>query len=240
MSGHEDLKAAIERLAGERRPDLRSAREAVERLLDLLEEGRVRAATPDGSGGWTVHPWVKKGLLLAFRVSKDLRYPPAGPLGSRDKDLLPPRGIGTMPGVRLVPGGSAVRRGAHVGPGTVLMPPCYVNTGAYVGRGAMIDSHALVGSCAQIGDRVHLAAGAQIGGVLEPPGAAPVIVEEDCFVGALAGLFEGVRVRRGAVIGAGVVLTASTPLYDLGEERILRAGSDGVLSVPERAVVVAA
>jgi 2,3,4,5-tetrahydropyridine-2-carboxylate N-succinyltransferase len=160
-------------------------------------------------------------------------------MGYRDKQAFPPRSGDSLGNVRVVPGGTAIRRGAYVADGVVLMPPAYVNVGAYVAERAMIDSHALVGSCAQIGGGVHLSAGAQIGGVLEPPGAMPVIVEDGAFVGGLAALLEGVRVRREAVIGAGVVLTASTPVFDVPRRRVLRADADGVLTIPERAVVVA-
>jgi 2,3,4,5-tetrahydropyridine-2-carboxylate N-succinyltransferase len=210
---------------------------AVGELIDALEEGRVRAAEP-ADGAWRVHAWVKQGILLGFRTSEIVGYPDAGPMGFRDKAAFPPRSGRQVGRLRVVPGGTAIRRGAHVADGVVLMPPAYVNVGAHVGPRAMIDSHALVGSCAQIGAGVHLSAGAQIGGVLEPPGAMPVIVEEGAFVGGLSALLEGVRVCRQAVIGAGVILTASTPVYDVPRRRVLRAGSDGVLTIPERAVVV--
>ena len=232
------LRRRIEALAAEESvADIAKAKQAVARLLDLLEAGSVRAASPAG-GEWEVHPWVKQGVLLGFRIGEVVSYPPAGPFVFRDKDLFPAQDADSLSHVRLVPGGSTVRRGAHLGPDTVLMPPCYVNVGAWVGDGSMIDSHALVGSCAQVGSGVHLSAGAQIGGVLEPPGAMPVIVEDGAFVGGLTALVEGVRVRRGAVIGAGVVLTASTPVYDLVEETVLRAEPGGILEVPEYAVVV--
>lgn len=217
------------------RDDVRST---VAELLSELESGRVRAASPDGDG-WTVHPWVRVGILLGFRFADVVRVEAGGAFGFSDKHLFLPRHPASMPGARLVPGGSAVRRGAHIGQGVILMPPCYVNVGAFVDEGTMIDSHALVGSCAQIGRKVHLSAGAQVGGVLEPPGAAPVVVEDGVFVGALAALLEGVRVRHGAVIGAGVILTASTPVFDLPRKRVLRADARGVLEIPERAVVVA-
>ncbi|MCU0232055.1 MAG: 2,3,4,5-tetrahydropyridine-2,6-dicarboxylate N-succinyltransferase, partial [Acidobacteria bacterium] len=220
-----------------------AVRQAVEALIDALEAGTVRAATPppdrdDASAAWTVHPWVKRGILLGFRFSDVVDLPPAGPLGFRDKQAYPPRPVEGMPGVRVVAGGTAVRRGAHVGPGAILMPPCYVNVGAFVAGGSMVDSHALVGSCAQIGGGVHLSAGAQIGGVLEPPGAMPVIVEDDCFVGALTAVVEGVRLGAGTVVGAGVVLTRSTPVYDLARRRLLRAGADGTLVIPPRSVLI--
>ncbi len=210
-------------------------------LLDALEQGEVRVAERNDDGAWHVARWVKEEILAIFRSS------PLAEHGSGavrevwpfvDKEALPVRRFDAAGSVRLVPGGSAVRRGAHVGEGVVLMPPCYVNVGAWVGPGAMIDSHALVGSCAQVGARVHLSAGAQIGGVLEPVGSRPVIVEDDCLVGGLAALLEGVLVRERAVIGAGVVLTGSTPVYDLVHERELRGTAELPLEIPAGAVVV--
>ena len=204
-------------------------------LLDRLERGELRAAEPDGDG-WRVNPEVKEGILRAFRLGVDVDLP-ATPFAFRDRDTLPPRGE-VPAGVRVVPGGTAIRRGAFVAPGVVVMPPAYVNVGAYVGEGTMIDSHALVGSCAQVGRRVHLSAAAQIGGVLEPVGALPVVVEDDVFVGGGCGLYEGVRVRTGAVLAAGVVLTGSGVLYDLVREREIRATEGEPLTVPAGAVVV--
>lgn len=233
------LKDRIERLAEQgERADRDEVRSSVAELLAMLEAGTVRAASPEG-GRWVVHPWVRVGILLGFRYADVVRVEAGGAFGFSDKHLFLPRHPASMPGARLVPGGSAVRRGAHIGQGVILMPPSYVNVGAYVDAGTMIDSHALVGSCAQIGKKVHLSAGAQVGGVLEPPRAAPVVVEDGVFVGALAALLEGVCIRRGAVIGAGTILTASVPVYDLPRRRILRANEDGVLEIPERAVVVA-
>ncbi len=233
------LKERVDLLAAQgESADRTDVRTTVAELLAALEAGEVRAASPEGDG-WAIHPWVRVGILLGFRYADVVRVEAGGAFGFSDKHLFLPRHPASMPGARLVPGGSAVRRGAHIGQGVILMPPCYVNVGAYVDEGSMIDSHALVGSCAQIGRKVHLSAGAQIGGVLEPPGAAPVIVEDDCFVGALAALLEGVRVCRGAVIGAGVILTASTPVYDIPRQRVLRADERGVLTIPERAVVIA-
>lgn len=211
----------------------------VERLLSALESGEIRAAEPRDDGGWTVHPWVKQGILLGFRHSPSKNFEQAATLQFVDKQWFAPRTIESLNGVRVVPGGSAVRRGSFIGSGTVLMPPCYVNVGAHVGEGSMIDSHALVGSCAQVGRSVHLSAGAQLGGVLEPPGALPVIIEDHVFVGGLAAVFEGVRVQRNAVIGAGVVLTRSTPVYDLQREMTLSADDQGVLTIPPGAVVIA-
>ncbi len=205
-----------------------------EALLDALESGEVRVAEPDGAGGWRVNAWVKEAILALFRESALAEHgtDPLWPFV--DKAPLSVRRFPVESGVRLVPGGSSVRRGAFVGEGTVIMPPAYVNIGAWVGPGSMIDSHALVGSCAQVGRRVHVSAAAQIGGVLEPVGQRPVIVEDDVVVGGNTGLYEGVLVRTGAVIGAGVVLTRSTPVYDQVNERVLRAP----LEIPERAVVV--
>lgn len=232
------LRATVERLAHEgSAADPTHARAAADELLSALEQGRVRAAQPDGDT-WRVNAWVKQGILLAFRFGTVIDLPVAGPLTFRDKDLLPPLTTGAMPGVRIVAGGTSVRRGAHVADGAILMPPCYVNVGAYVGAGTMIDSHALVGSCAQVGAGVHLSAGVQIGGVLEPPGALPVVIEDGVFAGALSAVLEGVRVRRDAVLGAGVILTRTTPVYDLGIRQVLRAGEDGILQIPERAVVI--
>lgn len=211
---------------------------AVSELLDALEQGIVRAAEPVQDGSWRVHAWVKRGVLLGFRWSEIVSYPDAGPMGFRDKELFPVRSGQQIGALRLVPGGSAIRRGSYVADGVVLMPPCYVNVGAWVGPRAMIDSHALVGSCAQVGAGVHLSAGAQVGGVLEPPGASPVIIEDGAFVGGLSAVLEGVRVGKGAVIGAGVILTASTPVFDIPRRRVVRVGENGVLAIPERAVVV--
>lgn len=210
-------------------------------LLEGLEEGRIRVAERAADGTWSVNGWVKEAILELFRDSAVVEM---GPSSARelwpfvDKRALTVRQFQVEDGVRLVPGGSAVRRGAYVGEGCVLMPPCYVNIGAWVGSGTMIDSHALVGSCAQIGVRVHLSAGVQIGGVLEPVGSVPVIVEDGCMVGGQAGIYEGVLVRERAVIGAGVVLTASTRVYDLVHERELTASSGRGLEIPAGAVVV--
>lgn len=201
-------------------------------VLDRLEDGSVRAAEPDGNG-WKANEEVKSAILAAFRAGKNVRYREPWS-GFVDKDNLPPRLFDPEDGVRLVPGGSSVRRGAYLAPGVIVMPPAYVNTGAYVDEGSMIDSHALVGSCAQIGKRVHLSAGVQIGGVLEPVGLTPVVVEDDCFVGAGAVIVEGVLVRRRAVIAPGVVLSRSVPVFDCVNRTRLGKGA----SIPEGAVVV--
>lgn len=212
-------------------------RRSIDEFLDGLETGSIRAASRLADGTWAVNRWVKKGILAAFRSGSMTSFD-GGPLAFIDLDTFPPRRFSEQDGVRLVPGGSSVRRGAHLGRGTICMPPSYVNVGAFVGDGAMVDSHALVGSCAQIGDRVHLSAAVQIGGVLEPPGALPVIVEHDVFIGGGCGVYEGCIVRERAVLAPGVVLSRSTPVYDLVKERVLRASDDRPLEVPAGAVVI--
>lgn len=213
------------------------ARGAFLAFREALEEGRVRAAER-GSEGWQVNAWVKRGLLLGFRLGRLAEMPGAGALTFCDKDTYPTRRLMPMDGVRVVPGGSSIRSGAYVARGVVIMPPAYVNAGAWVGAGTMIDSHALVGSCAQVGERVHISAAAQIGGVLEPVGALPVIVEDDVLVGGNSGLYEGVQVGRRAVIGAGVILTRSVTVYDIACGRTYRATREDPLRIPEGAVVV--
>ncbi len=207
-------------------------------LLAALEGGALRAAhpDPDAAGGWRVDQAVKEAILRCF-ADRTPTETAAGPLRFRDRAGLPLHPLDD-PGVRIVPGGTSVRAGAHLAPGAVVMPPSFVNVGAWVGPGTMVDSHVLVGSCAQVGARVHLAAGVVVGGVLEPPGARPVIVEDDAFVGAGVLLLEGVLVGAGAVIGAGVTLTGTSRLYDLVEERVLVGTRDAPLEVPAGSVVV--
>jgi 2,3,4,5-tetrahydropyridine-2-carboxylate N-succinyltransferase len=190
-------------------------------------------------------PWVKRGILLAFRVGRTIAMPDEGgaqdvdrPAAFFDKHTIPPRALTLRDGVRVVPGGTSIRRGAYVAPGVVCMPPAFINVGAYVGAGTMVDSHALVGSCAQIGERVHLSAAAQIGGVLEPVNATPVVVESDAIVGGNCGVFEGTIVRSRAVLAAGVVLTRGTPVFDLVHEQVYRSEGGQPLEIPEGAVVV--
>jgi 2,3,4,5-tetrahydropyridine-2-carboxylate N-succinyltransferase len=217
------------------------AEDLVSALLAKLERGHVRAAERDASGKWNAVPWVKRGILLGFRVGRIVDMTVGSGTGTLpffDKHTYPPQPMTLASGVRLVPGGSSVRRGAYLAPGVVCMPPMYVNVGAWIGAGTMVDSHALVGSCAQIGERVHLSAAAQIGGVLEPVNAAPVVIEDDVLVGGNCGVYEGTIVRAKAVLAAGVVLTRGTPVYDLVNERILRGASDAPLEIPEGAVVV--
>jgi 2,3,4,5-tetrahydropyridine-2-carboxylate N-succinyltransferase len=220
------------------------ARTIVRRLLEALEAGEVRAAAKDNrTGEWRAVPWVKRGILLGFRVGGivDMSIGSASThtaLSFYDKDLFPPRSLTVADGIRIVPGGSSIRRGAYVASGVVCMPPMYINVGAHVGSGTMIDSHALVGSCAQVGERVHISAAAQIGGVLEPVNASPVVVEDDVIVGGNCGIYEGTVVRKGAVIGAGVVLTRGTPVFDLSRETVHRSEGERPLVIPENAVVV--
>lgn len=211
---------------------------ATAHLLDDLEAGRLRAAVPDPDApdGWRVDPEVKAGILAAF-ADRTVSQWHVGPLTFRDRAAVPPRDLSGGPW-RIVPGGTAIRRGAFLADGVVVMPPSYVNIGAWVGESAMVDSHVLVGSCAQIGARVHLSAGVTIGGVLEPAGARPVIVEDEAFVGAGSALLDGVLIRRGAVIGAGVTLTGTSRLYDLVRERVLVGTAASPLVVPADAVVV--
>lgn len=213
------------------------ARATFDELLEALEAGSVRAAEP-GPEGWRVHDWVKKGILLGFRLGRIVEMEAAGPLRFFDKDTFPPRRLVLSDGVRVVPGGSAIRSGAHVAKGVVVMPPAYVNVGAYVGEGTMVDSHALVGSCAQVGRRVHLSAGAMIGGVLEPVGALPVIVEDDVFVGGNCGVYEGTIIGCRAVLGSGVILTGGVTVFDLPRRTSYRRVGAEPLRIPEGAVVV--
>jgi 2,3,4,5-tetrahydropyridine-2,6-dicarboxylate N-succinyltransferase len=201
-------------------------------ILDNLENGTIRAATPHG-GDWIANVEVKQGILDAFRDGKNVNY---GGIyeGFVDKHNIPPRMFDAEDGVRLVPGGSSVRRGAYIAKSVIIMPPAYINIGAYVDEGSMIDSHALVGSCAQIGKNVHLSAGVQIGGVLEPVGLSPVVIEDDCFIGAGSVIVEGILVKKGAVIAPGVTLSKSVPVYDCVNEKLLGKG----VPIPERAIVI--
>jgi 2,3,4,5-tetrahydropyridine-2-carboxylate N-succinyltransferase len=209
-------------------PDFARAHEA---LLHALEDGHVRAAVQEPAGTWRAVPWVKQAILLGFRQGAVLRS--EGPWGPFfDKGTYPPRVFQRTDEVRIVPGGTSVRRGAFLAPGVVLMPPAFVNVGAFIGSGTMIDSHALVGSCAQVGARVHLSAGTQVGGVLEPAQAVPVVIEDEVFLGALSGVFEGVLVRARAVLAAGVLLTRASVVHDLVRERQWRG------EIPAGAVVV--
>ena len=240
-----ELEADVTRLADTPAdaPLPADAETVVDALLSALESGAVRAAERDGAGHWRAVPWVKRGILLGFRAGRIVDMSMGGHHGEPrlaffDKHTYPPQAMSVERGVRIVPGGSSVRRGAYLAPGVVCMPPMYVNVGAWVGAGTMVDSHALVGSCAQIGERVHLSAAAQIGGVLEPINASPVVIEDDCLVGGNCGVYEGTIVRARAVLAAGVVLTRGTPVYDLVHERVYRGSAEQALEIPEGAVVV--
>ncbi|MGH9487441.1 MAG: 2,3,4,5-tetrahydropyridine-2,6-dicarboxylate N-succinyltransferase [Terriglobales bacterium] len=235
----EELAAEIARLSALADPTVEAegARAAFAELKRLLNAGTVRAAEPSAQG-WRVNAWVKQGILLGFRLGQLAAQPSPAPFAFFDKDTLPARAFELAHQVRIVPGGTTVRDGAYLAPGVICMPPAYVNIGAYVDSGTMIDSHALVGSCAQIGRRVHLSAAAQIGGVLEPVNALPVIVEDDVLVGGNCGVYEGAQIGAGAVLGAGVVLTRSVAVYDLPRGVIHRAPAGRGLLIPPGAVVV--
>jgi 2,3,4,5-tetrahydropyridine-2-carboxylate N-succinyltransferase len=233
------LQSAIERLATlgevERNPE---ARQTFLKFREQLTQGTIRAAEKI-NGQWKVNAWVKQGILLGFRLGELSKMgADTDALSFVDKDTFPARHFALADRVRLVPGGSSVREGAYVAPSVICMPPMFINVGAYVDEGTMVDSHALVGSCAQVGKRVHLSAAAQIGGVLEPVNAAPVIIEDDVLVGGNCGVYEGTLVRARAVLGAGTILTRSTPLYDIVRGEVYKATDDKPLEVPENAVVV--
>jgi len=221
--------------------DRSAVRDAFARLRQALSSGEVRAAEPDASSpvGWRVNRWVKQGILLGFKhgdvVDASMDH---GKWPFYDKDTLPMKRPGLAAGIRIVPGGSSIRDGSYLAPGVICMPPMFVNIGAWVGAQTLIDSHALVGSCAQVGARVHVSAGAQIGGVIEPVGALPVIIEDDVLIGGNTGIYEGAIIKARAVIAAGTVLTGSTPVYDLVRGEIIRAAAGQPLVVPEGAVVV--
>ena len=211
-----------------------------EEFRAALDQGRVRAAEPDPTSptGWRVNAWVKKGILLGFRLGGIVDMS-VGALSFRDKHTYPLKHFGDESGVRVVPGGSSVRSGAYVAKGVTCMPPMYINAGAYVDEGTMVDSHALVGSCAQVGRNCHISAASQLGGVLEPINASPVIIEDDVLIGGNCGVYEGTVVKRRAVLGTGTILNRSTPVYDLVRQTVHRATDDQPLVIPEEAVIVA-
>lgn len=236
MSLFADIERFFELPASELGADARASFDA---LLLQLESGEARAAEPDGAGGWRVNAAVKKGILLGFRLGKHVEFDAPGPFQFADKDTFPAQHLPVAErNIRIVPGGNSIRRGSYIGSNVVMMPPAFVNVGAFVDDGTMIDSHALVGSCAQVGKRVHISAAAQIGGVLEPIGQQPVIIEDGVLLGGNTGVYEGTRVCRNAVIGAGCVITASTPVYDLVHEVVYRSTAEMPLTIPENAVVI--
>lgn len=218
-------------------PCREEARAAFAELRAGLNRGEIRAAEPV-THGWRVNAWVKQGILLGFRLGELQSAGQAGPMHFFDKDTLPLRALDAAAGLRIVPGGTSLRDGAYLAPGVIAMPPAFVNIGAWVGEGTLLDSHSLVGSCAQIGRRVHLSAAAQVGGVLEPVHAQPVIIEDDVLVGGNCGIYEGTRIGAGAVLAAGLILTRATPVYDLVRETIYRATPEQPLEIPPGAVVV--
>jgi 2,3,4,5-tetrahydropyridine-2-carboxylate N-succinyltransferase len=239
----DSLRGSIERLFDEKPPSYTEEHfRLFQEFKDALNAGLARAAEPDSaaSSGWRVNGWVKKGILLGFRMgavvdmSVDSRRQPF-----LDKATYPVKQFTAESGVRIVPGGSSIRDGCHIGKGVTCMPPMYINAGAYVDDGTMVDSHALVGSCAQVGKNCHISAAAQIGGVLEPVGALPVIIEDEVLVGGNCGVYEGTVVKRRAVLAAGTILTRSTPVYDLVRSIVHRAAGDEPLVIPAEAVVVA-
>jgi 2,3,4,5-tetrahydropyridine-2-carboxylate N-succinyltransferase len=233
----QELRQPIERLFSATALDRTEALRVFSDFRAALTRGEIRAAEKR-DGRWHTNAWVKQGILLGFRLGELAEMGDPAGLSFVDKDTFPARRFRVSDRVRVVPGGSAVRLGAYVAPSVICMPPMYINVGAYVDEGTLVDSHALVGSCAQIGKRVHLSAAAQIGGVLEPVNASPVIIEDDVLVGGNCGVYEGAQVGAGAVLGAGTILTRSTPLYDLVRGEVYRGSAEEPLIVPENAVVV--
>lgn len=238
LLGDMELKVIIETLYAKTEFDS-ADRQVYEEFKTALRQGEIRSAEKDVDGNWQANTWVKQGILLGFRmgemveISKDTET-----LQFFDKDTFPLRPMSLEDKIRIVIGGSSIRDGSYVAPGVVVVPPAYINVGAYVDEGTMVDSHALVGSCAQIGKRVHISAAAQIGGVLEPVGAVPVVIEDDVMVGGNTGVYEGTIVRERAVLATGVILTRATPVFDLPNEKIIKAESDRPLEIPAGAVVV--
>ena len=232
------LKQNIEELFAKNEFDEHD-REVYEEFKSALRRGEIRSAEKGEDGIWRANAWVKQGILLGFRMGKMAEMSKeTETLQFFDKDTFPLRPMSLDDGVRIVLGGSSIRDGSYVAPGVVVVPPAYINVGAYIDEGTMVDSHALVGSCAQIGKRVHLSAAAQIGGVLEPVNAAPVVIEDDVLVGGNTGVYEGTVVRERAVLASGVILTRSTPIFDLPNERVIKSLSNAPLEVPAGAVVV--
>ena len=235
------LQKKIEELFNETGREYSDAdREWFEEFRLALRNGEIRSAVKHTDGTWHANTWVKQGILLGFKLGKLQEVSSKEPWQFFDKETVPTRKFTLDNNVRVVPGGSSIRDGAYVAPGVIMMPPAYINIGAYVGKGTMVDSHALVGSCAQVGERVHVSAAAQIGGVLEPAGAMPVIIEDDVMMGGNTGVYEGCIVKKRAVLGTGVILTGSTPIYDLVNSKIIsRANANEPLIVPEGAVIIA-
>lgn len=239
-----NLEAQIESLFAVPTAELTAERRAealavFNQFKSALNRGEVRAARRDAGGNWVVNGWVKRGILLGFRLGDLVDCSINDNFRFYDKDTYPLKQIGINDGVRVVPGGSSVRDGAYLGKGVTIMPPAYINVGAYVDDGTMVDSHALVGSCAQVGKRCHISAAAQIGGVLEPVGALPVIIEDEVLVGGNCGVYEGTIVRERAILASGVILTGGTPIYDAVRGEVYRRTDEKPLEIPAGAVVVA-
>jgi 2,3,4,5-tetrahydropyridine-2-carboxylate N-succinyltransferase len=237
-----ELQSCIEKLFAQPPAEYNDAhRQLFEDFRAQLNSGTIRSAEPDAAdaSGWRVNSWVKKGILLGFRMGRIIEMPQAGSPQFFDKSTYPLRPISLADRIRVVPGGSSIRDGCYVAPGVTCMPPMYVNVGAYIDGGTMVDSHALIGSCAQIGKNCHISAASQIGGVLEPVNSLPVIVEDEVLIGGNCGVYEGTIIKRRAVLGSGTILTRSTPVYDLVRRTVHRAVDDAPLIVPEDAVVVA-
>lgn len=240
------MKMTVESLADEitalyddsSRSSAPHAEQIFEHFISLLDSGEIRSAE-HVDGQWKVNHWIKKGILLGFRLGRFERTCTESPFPYFDKHTYPVKTFTENNMVRIVPGGSSVRKGAYVAPGVIMMPPSYINVGAYVGRGTMVDSHALIGSCAQVGEKVHVSAAAQLGGVLEPIGALPVIIEDEVLIGGNCGIYEGTVVKKRAVLASGVLITASTPVYDCVNETVIRKDENGSVVIPENAVVVA-
>jgi 2,3,4,5-tetrahydropyridine-2-carboxylate N-succinyltransferase len=236
------LHSQIERLFDQQPPQFTASHfDLFQRFKDALNRGEIRAAEPDpaSKSGWRSIPWVKKGILLGFRMGAVIDMSPdSGRLPFIDKATYPPRVMSVHDGVRIVPGGSSIRDGSYIGRGVICMPPMFINVGAYVDENTMIDSHALIGSCAQIGRNCHISAGSQIGGVLEPVGALPIVIEDDVLVGGNSGVYEGTVVKRRAILGTGTILNRSIPVYDLVRNLVHTASDADPLVIPEEAVVV--
>lgn len=232
------MQDLIEKISSGEITDLAVIKKVQQDLLDGLNSGAIRSAEPDGKGNWKVNLWVKKGILLLFKYSSIVDFSKDDNFKFFDKDTLTTKPISLEDGIRIVPGGSTIRNGCYVAKSVICMPPMYINIGSYIDEGSMVDSHALVGTCAQVGKRVHISAAAQIGGVLEPAGARPVIIEDDVMIGGNCGIYEGVRVQSKAVLASGVILTASTKLYDTVNNTIITSTKDEPLTVPAGAVIV--
>lgn len=232
------MQDLIEKISSGEITDLAVIKKVQQDLLDGLNSGAIRSAEPDGNGNWKVNLWVKKGILLLFKYSSIVDFSKDYNFKFFDKDTLTTKPVSLEDGIRIVPGGSTIRNGCYVAKSVICMPPMYINIGSYIDEGSMVDSHALVGTCAQVGKRVHISAAAQIGGVLEPAGARPVIIEDDVMIGGNCGIYEGVRVQSKAVLASGVILTASTKLYDTVNNTIITSTKDEPLTVPAGAVIV--